>query len=280
MHVGVTLMLTDQALEPSDLAVAVEERGFYSLYVSEHTHLPVREAEPPALVPGVTLDGYRRSLDPLVTLTAAAAVTERIRLGAGVALVAQHDPIIMAKQIATLDHLSGGRFVLGVGYGWNRAELADHGVDYRTRRRLVREKLLCMQALWSQDEAEFHGELVDLPPSYAWPKPVQQPRVRTLIGGGAGPKLFTAIAELCDGWMPVGGAGLAKALPELRRTVAGAGRDPSELHIVPFGTMPDHGKLEHYAAIGVTEAVLRIPPPLTRDAVLRVLDDYTRFIPK
>jgi probable F420-dependent oxidoreductase len=278
MHVGVTLMLTDQALEPSDLAMAVEERGFHSLYVSEHTHLPLREAEPPALVPGVTLDGYRRSLDPLVALTAAAAVTERIRLGTGVALVAQHDPIILAKQIATLDHLSGGRFVLGVGYGWNRAEMAHHGVDYGARRQLVRETLLCMQALWSQDEAEFHGELVDLEPSYAWPKPVQQPRVRTLLGGGAGPKLFAAIAEFCDGWMPIGGAGLGKTLPELRRAVAGAGRDPSELHIVPFGTLPDPGKLHHYETLGVTEVVLRIPPPLSRDAVLRVLDDYSRFI--
>jgi alkanesulfonate monooxygenase SsuD/methylene tetrahydromethanopterin reductase-like flavin-dependent oxidoreductase (luciferase family) len=194
-----------------------------------------------------------------------------------VTLVAQHDPIVLAKQIATLDRLSGGRFVLGVGYGWNPYEAADHGVVFEQRRAVVRDKVLCMQALWSHDVAEFHGSHVELPPSYAWPKPVQQPRVRTLMGGAAGNTLFAAIAEFADGWMPIGGAGVGAALEGLRRAMVNAGRDPSALHVVPFGTVPDAGKLEHYAAMGCTEVVLRIPSGPDHD-MLRVLDDYTRFI--
>jgi probable F420-dependent oxidoreductase len=225
----------------------------------------------------VHLDDYTRSVDPFVSLAAAAAVTDRILIGTGVALVAQHDPIVLAKQVATLDRLSGGRFVLGMGFGWNRAEAVDHGVDFGRRRAVAREKVLCMQALWSQDEAEFHGEHVELPPSFSWPKPVQQPRVRTLVGGGAGPVLFAAIAEYADGWMPIGGAGLGAALGTLRAAMEDAGRDPAVLEVVPFGTVPDAGKLAHYAALGCTEVVLRVPSG-PADAMLRVLDDYARFV--
>jgi probable F420-dependent oxidoreductase len=235
-------------------------------------------ATPPALVQGVHLEDYKRSLDPFVSLAAAAAVTDRILLGTGVTLVAQHDPIVLAKQIATLDRLSGGRFVLGMGYGWNRDEAADHGVDFSQRRAVARDKVLCMQALWSRDEAEYHGAHVELPLSFSWPKPVQQPRVRTLVGGGAGPKLFDAVTEYADGWMPIGGAGIGAALETLRRTFADAGRDPDTLEVVPFGTVPDEGKLAHYAAIGCTEVVLRVPSGAERD-MLGVLDDYTRFLP-
>jgi probable F420-dependent oxidoreductase len=224
-------------------------------------------AEPPALVAGVHLDDYKRSLDPFVSLAAAAAVTDRILLGTGVTLVAQHDPIVLAKQIATLDRLSGGRFVFGMGYGWNRDEAADHGVDFSQRRAVAREKILCMQALWSEDEAEFHGVHVSLPLSFSWPKPVQQPRVRTLVGGGAGPVLFAAI----------GGAGITSSLDALRRAFADAGRDLNTLEVVPFGTVPDHGKLEHYASIGCTEVVLRIPSG-PESEMLAVLDDYARFL--
>ena len=153
MRVGVTAFLTDRSMPVDDFARAVEARGYDSLYLPEHTHLPVALAAPPALVKGVHLDDYKRSLDPFVSLAAAAAVTDRILLGTGVTLVAQHDPIVLAKQIATLDRLSGGRFVLGMGYGWNRDEAADHGVDFAQRRAVAREKVLCMQALWSEDEA-------------------------------------------------------------------------------------------------------------------------------
>jgi probable F420-dependent oxidoreductase len=277
VRIGVTAALTDRSMAPHEFARAVEGRGYDSLYLPEHTHLPVALASPPALVEGVHLDDYKRTVDPMVALAAAAAVTDRILLGTGITLVAQHDPIVLAKQIATLDRLSGGRFVLGMGYGWNRAEAADHGVDFSQRRAIAREKLLCMQALWSEDEAEFHGDHVSLPPSFSWPKPVQQPRVRTLVGGGAGPGLFAAIAEYADGWMPIGGAGVTAALDPLRSAFAAAGRNPDAIEVVPFGTVPSEGKLAHYASIGCSEVVLRVPSG-PEDAMLRVLDDYTRFL--
>ena len=276
MHIGVTAFLTDRAMAPGAFAVAVEERGYHSLYLPEHTHLPVGSA-PPTLVDGVQLEDYRRSLDPLAALATAAALTDRVLLGTGIALVAQHDPIVMAKQIATIDHLSGGRFVLGMGYGWNAQEAADHGVDFSVRRAVARENVLCMQALWANDEASFDGTWVTMAPSYSWPKPVQRPRVRTLIGGGAGPKLFAAVVEYADGWMPIGGAGLGPAMTELRRLFEAVGRDPATLHVVPFGTVPSEGKLEHYASLGVTEVVLRVPSG-DDDRMRRVLDDYMRFL--
>jgi len=278
VRIGVTAALTDRSMAVDSFARAVEARGYDSLYLPEHTHLPVALATPPALVGGVHLDDYKRTVDPMVSLAAAAAVTDRIALGTGVVLVAQHDPIVLAKQIATLDRLCGGRFVLGMGYGWNRDEMADHGVDFSDRRAVAREKLLCMHALWGHDEAEFHGAHVSLPKSFSWPKPVQQPRVRTLVGGGAGPALFGAIAEYADGWMPIGGAGIAAALDPLRRAFAEAGRDPDTLEVVPFGTVPDEGKLAHYASLGCTEVVLRVPSGPDAD-MLRVLDDYLRFLP-
>ncbi len=277
MRIGVTAALTDRSMAAPDLARAAEERGYDSLYLPEHTHLPVSEARPPALVGGVYLDDYKRIIDPLVALAAAAAVTDRIRLGTGVLLVAQHDPIVLAKQIATLDQLSHGRVVLGMGYGWNRAEAADHGVDFSLRREVAREKVLCMQALWSADEAEFHGAHVQLPPSFSWPKPVQRPRVRTLVGAAAGPASFASIAEYADGWMPIGGAGVGEALGALRSAVEAAGRDPGTVEVVPFGTIPDEGKLAHFAALGCPEVVLRVPSGRPDD-MLRVLDDYTRFL--
>jgi probable F420-dependent oxidoreductase len=258
VRLGITAALTDRDLAPATLARAVEERGFDSLWLPEHTHLPVREDTPPALVEGVRLDHYRRSLDPLVALATAAAVTERIGLGTGVLLAAQHDPIVLAKQVATLDHLSGGRVSLGVGFGWNRAEAEDHGVDFARRHAVVGEHLGAMEAIWSNDQAEFHGEFVDFEPTWSWPKPVQQPRVRTLVGGGATDAVFAAVAERADGWIPIGGRGLAEAVPRLRARVEAAGRDPAGLSVVPFGTIAGEGKLEHYARLGVDEVVLRI----------------------
>ena len=238
MRLGITAFLTDRAMAPAELALAAEERGFHSLYLPEHTHLPVRADTPPALVEGVDADDYRRSLDPLVALATAASVTERILLGTGVMLVAQHDPIVLAKQLATLDHLSGGRVVLGIGFGWNREEAADHGVAFEDRRAVARDHVLCMQALWSEDQAEFHGRYVSLEPVWSWPKPVQQPRITTLIGGGANPSVFGAVAEYADGWMPVGGSGLAEALPRLRRAVEDGVGIPDGSGWFPFGTVP------------------------------------------
>ena len=277
MELGITAFLTDRTIGPAEWAREVEQRGFHSLFLPEHTHLPVEADVPPSLVEGVSLDDYRRGLDPYIALASAAAVTTRLRLGTGVSLVAQHDPIVLAKQVATLDHISGGRFVLGIGFGWNRIEAADHGVTFDERRAVARENLLCMQALWSQDKAEFHGSYVELPPSWAWPKPIQQPRVRTLVGGGPGPATFAAIAEYADGWMPIGGAGVAKRLPELRREFLARGRDPGGLQVVPFGTIPSPGKLEHLAGAGATEVVLRVPSGDTSD-MLRCLDSYSSYL--
>ena len=277
MRIGVTVFLTDQGIDPATLGAAVEDRGFASLYFPEHTHLPVRDAEPPSLVSGVTLENYRRSLDPMIGLAAAAVVTSEITLGTGVLLVAQHDPIALAKQIATLDHLCDGRLTMGIGYGWNRAEAADHGVDFAQRRQLVTEKLALMQALWSREEAAYKGELVELAPSYAWPKPVQQPRVKTLLGGGAGPKLFAAIVESCDGWMPIGGSGLGDALPRLRQQWRNVGRSEEALSVVPFGVIPDEGKLAHFRVLGCDEVVLRVPMGSTTD-VISALDSYVGYL--
>jgi probable F420-dependent oxidoreductase len=258
VRLGITAALTDRDLSPAALAVAVEERGFDSMWLPEHTHLPVREATPPALVEGVRLDDYKRCVDPLVALATASAVTEHIGLGTGILLAAQHDAIVLAKQVATLDHLSGGRVSLGVGFGWNRAEAEDHGVDFARRHAVVDEHLAAMEALWSSEQAEFHGEFVDFEPTWCWPKPVQQPRVRTLVGGGATDAVFATVAERADGWIPIGGRGLVDALPRLCARVEQAGRDPRALSVIPFGTIAGEGKLEHYAHLGVDEVVLRI----------------------
>jgi probable F420-dependent oxidoreductase len=257
VRLGITAALTDRDLAPATLAVAVEELGFDSLWLPEHTHLPLREDLPPALVEGVRLDDYKRCLDPIVALATAAAVTTHIGLGTGILLAAQHDPILLAKEVATFDHLSGGRVTLGVGYGWNRAEAEDHGVDFGRRRAMVAEHLAAMEAIWSCDEAEFHGEFVDFGPTWSWPKPLQQPRVRTLVGGGATEAVLAAAAAL-DGWIPIGGSGLGRALPRLRALAEQAGRDAAALSTVPFGTLAEKGKLEHFASLGVSEVVLRI----------------------
>jgi probable F420-dependent oxidoreductase len=210
-----------------------------------------------------------------------AAVTERVRVGTGIALLAERDPIVTAKEVATIDHCSGGRVSLGIGYGWNIEELEDHGGSKATRRAVVRERVLAMQSLWADDEAAFDGDHVHLSPSWSWPKPVQKVRGRTgvpvLVGGAAGPILFRHIAEFADGWIPVGGAGVAAAMADLRTAAEDAGRDPSELTVVPFGTLPDQGKLDHYATLGIRETVLRLPSA-GRDEVLRTLDSFAPFL--
>jgi probable F420-dependent oxidoreductase len=264
-------------MSPVEVAREAEARGFYSLYVPEHTHIPVSRRTPPPTGDVVLAEEYLRTLDPYVSLAAAASVTRTLRLGTGIALVAQHDPIVLAKALATLDHLSAGRLVLGIGYGWNEDEMESHGVDPRRRRAIVREKMLAMQALWSKEVAEFDGEFVRFAPSWQWPKPVQKPRPPILVGGAAGPILFAQIAEYADGWIPIGGAGLQRTLPELRRAFEARGRDPATLQVVPMGVLPDPAKLEFYASLGVTEAVLRLPSA-PRDVVMPLLDDYARFV--
>ena len=277
MKFGVTLHATDLSMNPVDLARESEGRGFYSLYIPEHTHIPTSRKTPAPTGDAELSEEYKRSLDPYVALGAASAITEKIRLGVGIGLVAQHDAITLAKAIATVDHLSNGRFVLGVGYGWNHEEMENHGIDVKRRRPLVREKMLAMQNLWKDEVASFKGEFIQFSPSWQWPKPVQQPRPRILLGGAAGPKLFAHIAEYADGWLPIGGAGLRRALPDLQRAVEEAGRDPSVLHIVPMGVFPDPEKIDYYREIGCTEVVFRLPSA-PRDEVLPVLDQCARYL--
>jgi probable F420-dependent oxidoreductase len=279
VKIGVTIHATDKAMDPAELAREAEARGFGSLYIPEHTHIPTSRRTPAPTGSAELAEEYARSPDPYVALAAAAAVTREIRLGTGVGLPAQHDPIAFAKQIATLDRVADGRFTFGIGFGWNVEEMENHRVDFRRRRERVRETMLAMQALWSREVAEFHGEFVRFEPSWQWPKPIQQPRPRVLIGGGAGPKLFAHIAEYADGWMPIGGAGLKRNLADLHRAMEAAGRDPASLHVVPMGVLPDRTKLDYYESLGVTEAVLRLPSA-PRDAVLSVLDDFARFLPE
>jgi probable F420-dependent oxidoreductase len=271
------MFTTDLTMRPADLAREAEARGLYSFYVPEHTHIPTSRRTPPPTGDPQLREEYKRTLDPFVALSTAAACTERIRIGTGICLVAQRDPIVTAKSVATLDLLSDGRFVLGTGFGWNEDEIEHHGIAMATRRARAREHVLAMQALWRDDVASFDGEYVSFSPSWSWPKPVQPGGPPVLIGGAPGPKLFAHIAEYADGWIPIGGAGVKAALPALREACEQRDRDPAVLRIVPFGTVPDGGKLEYYASIGIDEVVLRLPSA-ERDRVLPLLDDYAALV--
>lgn len=271
MRYGLTMFATDTTWRIDDLAVAAEERGFASLYIPEHTHIPVSRRTPPPTGEAELPEGYKRTLDPFVALAAAGARTTRIRLGTGIALLAQREPIVTAKAIATLDLLTDGRIDLGIGFGWNVDEMENHGVDPTRRRERVRETVLALRALWTDDVAAYAGDQVRIAPSWSWPKPVQAGGPPVLLGSAPGPKALAAVAEYCDGWMPIGGAGIRDALPTLHAACAAVGRDPASVTIVPFGTLYEPGKLDYYAAIGITEVVLRLPAG-TRDEVLPELD--------
>jgi probable F420-dependent oxidoreductase len=275
MRLGITMFATDRTMPPHELAVAAEERGFASLYVPEHTHIPVARTTPPPTGDETLPEEYARTLDPFVGLAAAVAVTSRITLGTGICLVAQREPIVTAKAVATLDHLSAGRFVLGAGYGWNVEEATDHNVPWRRRREIVREKVLAMRELWTSEEASYDGEFARFEPSWSWPKPAG--RIPILLGGAAGPTLFSHIAEYGDGWMPIGGAGVRAALPRLAQAYGAAGRDPATAAVIPFGTVPTPEKLDYYADLSIEEVVLRVPSG-RRDAVLPVLDSYVKYL--
>ena len=276
MKIGVTIHATDTGISPIELAQEAENRGFHSLYIPEHTHIPTSRRTPAPTGEAVLPEEYSRSPDPYISLAAAAAVTDRIELGTGIGLPAQHDHITFAKQLATLDVISAGRFVFGIGFGWNHEEMENHGVDVKHRRELVREKVLAMQALWGNDVAEYHGDWIDMEPAWQWPKPLQQPRPPILIGGGAGPKLFAHIAEYADGWMPIGGSGMREALVRLREAMAERDRDPAQLRVVPMGVLPDEAKLSYYQEAGATEAILRLPSA-NREKVLPRLDDFAHY---
>ncbi len=277
MKVGLTIHANDRCMGPVELAREAEARGFHSLFVPEHTHIPTSRRSPAPTGDEELAEEYKRSLDPFIALAAASAVTSTLRLGTGIALVAQHDPIVLAKEVATLDLLSAGRLVLGIGYGWNHEEMENHGIDVKRRRAHVRETVLAMQALWTQEVAEFRGEFVSFEASWMWPKPQQQPGPPILIGGAPGPTLIAHVAEYADGWMPIGGAGVREGLPALRRAMEERQRDPSQLQIVPIGVLPDRRKLDYYQSIGISEVILRLPPA-SRELVLPRLDEYTQYL--
>ncbi|MFD4142977.1 TIGR03619 family F420-dependent LLM class oxidoreductase [Streptomyces sp. NPDC058572] len=275
MRIATTIFLTDETITPVRLALELEQRGFAGLYLPEHTHIPVERTTPYA-AGGDLPPEYGRTLDPFVGLAQAAAVTDRLLLGTGITLVAQHDPIGLAKRVATLDHVSGGRFTLGVGFGWNVEEAADHGVEWATRRDLVLDRMRLMRALWSPEPTAYEGEYGSVRASFAHPKPAGG-APRTLVGGAAGPQLFTHITQYADGWMPIGGRGLTESVPVLRDIWDSAGRDPKALQVVPYAVLPSPGKLAHYAEQGIEEVVLQLPPGSELE-VLRVLDDYAQYL--
>ncbi|MFD9033546.1 LLM class F420-dependent oxidoreductase [Streptomyces sp. NPDC059567] len=277
MRISTTIFLTDETITPVRLARELEQRGFAGLYLPEHTHIPIERTTPYPAAGTELPREYGRTLDPFVALGQASAVTERLELGTGITLITEHDPIDLAKQIATLDHLSGGRFTLGIGFGWNREEAADHGVEWATRRELGRERMALMRALWADEPTAYEGEFgVSVRASHAYPKPAGG-APRTLLGGAAGPKLFAQIAEYADGWMPIGGRGLTQSMPVLRETWEKAGRDPKTLQVVPYAVLPNPGKLAHYAELGCEEVVLQLPPG-GESEVLGVLDEYARYL--
>lgn len=276
MRVGITTFCLDDTIHPVELARACEDRGFESLWLPEHSHIPTSRQSPwPGSLNGDPLpDYYWRMQDQFVALSMAAAVTERLVVGTSVTLIAQRDPIWLAKQVASLDHLSGGRVVLGIGYGWNREEAESHGTEWATRRAAVREKVLAMKALWTQETASFEGEHVRVPPSLAQPKPAQTGGPRVVIGGGFGPKLFASIAEWADGWMPISARpSIATRMAPLQQRWAQAGRDPAALEVDVMGATEEPAGLDQLASEGVTRALLTLWPA-SRDEHLRQLDAW------
>ena len=268
MHFGVTMFPADFAIGVVDLARAAEERGFESLFLPEHSHIPVAR-ESPWSGGGEPPPEYSHSLDPFVALGAAAAVTSRIKLGTGICLVVQRDPIQLAKEVASVDTLSQGRFLFGVGVGWLREEIANHGTDPRTRWKLFAERMRAMEAIWSSDAAEFHGRFVNFDPMWAWPKPVQKPRPPVLLGGDLQTSM-ARVVELADEWMPHPDRGpLAERLATFWQLSEAAGR--GRLPVTVFGSRVDPALVASYQAAGVARCVLRLPAA-PADEVLPALD--------
>lgn len=263
-------LCTDDSVQVPELAMSAEARGFHSLYVGEHTHQPVQMASQYPM--GRPPTGMKRMVDPLVALAAAATVTKTLELGTAVLLPAQHDVLVCAKQIATLDHLSQGRLILGVGFGWNNEETANHGIDPKRKRAALREHMLAMEDLWLNDTASAEGERVRFSESWSWPKPYRRDRPPVFMGAAPGPGTYSHIVEYCDGWMPVAGSDLANQLPLLHRTAEEAGRDPSTIELCVLGCPPKPQALERYAGLGVTRVILMLPV-LERGATI---DTFTR----
>ena len=282
MEIGAFMFVTDYSMGPAELARLLEERGFESMWVPEHTHIPASRRSPwPG---GADLpQEYWHSYDPFVALSAAAAVTTNLKLGTGICLVVERDPITTAKEIASLDLLSNGRFMFGIGGGWNAEEMENHGTAYRSRWRLLRERILAMKAIWIEDEAEFHGEFVNFDKVWAYPKPVQKPHPPIFMGGD-GATTFNRVVEFCDGWMPIAGrpgqeGSLAEKIVLLHRQAEEAGRDPQDLPVsVYWMGRPRDDTVDRMTEAGVDRLIFGLPSA-QRDEVMPRIDQCAELIP-
>ena len=275
MKFGASMFFTDYSITPAALGRAMEERGFDTLWAPEHSHIPLSRKTPFLLGPELP-KRYYDVMDPFVTLTAAAAVTKTLKLATGVCLIAQRDPIQTAKLVASLDQISAGRFVFGIGNGWNQDEMENHGTPFASRHKLARERVEAMKAIWTDDAAEYHGEFVDFGPMAAWPKPVQKPHPPILIGG-AFPYSARRAVRYGDGWMPQVTATdktpLADLIPRFRQMTAEAGRDPAKMQIVIGAQPPDVALIGRYQALDV-DSVYPSLPSENEDTILPILDQW------
>jgi probable F420-dependent oxidoreductase len=277
---GINIFPTEYTAPPDEIARQVEARGFESLWFPEHTHIPATGRTP---WPGGTEmpKEYYHSFDPFVACTAAAVATRDLRIATGVCLVVQHHAITMAKLVASVDQVSRGRFIFGIGGGWNKEEVEHHGTAFKTRFRLLRERVLAMKALWTQEKAEFHGNFVDFEASIMNPKPVQKPHP-PIIMGGDGPTTFDRVVEFCDGWMPISRgvtlpAGLAEKIADLRRRFEEAGRDSDKLSISVFGCPPTPEAVDEAERAGVDRVIFGARPE-EPDRLWKTLDERAGLI--
>lgn len=273
---GLTIFPTDYSIQPVELAQAAEARGFESLFFPEHTHIPASRQSP--FPGGGDLPKmYWHSHDPFVALGACAGATSTIRLGTGICLVIERDPITLAKEVASLDMISNGRFVLGIGAGWNREEMENHGADYRNRWKIVREKVLAMKAIWTEEAADFHGEFVDFDPLWSYPKPVQAGGPPIWIGANS-KWVFDRVAEYADGWMPIGGLGSGN-MERMTEALAARGRKIEDMDLALFGAPHDHDQLKGRIEQGFDELVFSLPDA-SAEKVLPLLDKLAELVVK
>jgi probable F420-dependent oxidoreductase len=275
MKIGAVMFFTEYSMPPAALGPALEERGFESLWVPEHSHIPLSRLTPYRLG-GPLIRPYYDIMDPFLVLNAAAAVTTRLKIGTGVCLMNQRDPIHMAKAVASIDQLSGGRFLFGVGNGWNQDEMENHGTVFATRHKLVRERVEAMKAIWTEDEAEYHGEFVNFDKMNQWPKPVQKPHPPVIVGG-AFPYAARRAIRYGDGWIPradrLEQAGVGVLIEQFRQMATQAGRDPATLPITVFRVPEQIDQLRYCQQIGIDRVVFSLPAEKA-DALLPILDRW------
>ena len=276
MKFGVMMFPTDYSMSPHELAIAVEERGFESLWFPEHSHIPLPRVSPwPG--GGELPKMYYDVMDPFVSLGAAASVTNTIKLGTGICLVVQRDPIQLAKEVATIDRLSKGRFLFGIGAGWNAEEMADHGTtDFKGRFKLMNERVAALRTIWTENKPEYHGDHVDFGPMMTWPKPVQKPHPPIIVGGGFPHAARRAIAY-GDGWMPIGGRlDIVDLLPRFRQMLAEAGREPDQFPVSCFNIQPDRDQILRLDSVGITRGVFALPSE-SKEKTEKLLDLYAKL---